>query len=174
MRLGFLWRFSGVGPGCLLGLLVAVVLGTSGAVNRLGVGTSLLIAALAVPVVAVPAPRSFWIRADSKGLTLSRGMLRRRYGWHDITGLDMDFGEDPDSGAGRLTMRLRLSTTPITGRGPLIGVLGLAPESQVRGTAPRQLADVFALLATHRVPLADSGFVDRVFAAHGLGPHSSK
>ncbi|WP_371095945.1 transposase [Streptomyces sanglieri] len=41
VRLGFLWRFSGVGPGCLLGLLSAVVLGASGAVDRLGVGPSL-------------------------------------------------------------------------------------------------------------------------------------
>ncbi|MFJ7495843.1 hypothetical protein ACIQZB_32595 [Streptomyces sp. NPDC097727] len=170
VRLGFLWRFSGVGPGCLLGLLVAVVLGASGAVNRLGVGPSLLIVVAVVPVVALPAPVSFWVRADSEGLTLSKALLRRRYRWHDITGLDMTFGEDPDSGAARLTMRLRLTTTPTTGRGPLVGVLGLAPGHQLRGTEPRRLADLFTLLAAHGVPLADSDFADRLLAAHGLHP----
>jgi hypothetical protein len=138
VRLGFLWRFSGVGPGCLLGLLAAVVLGASGAVNRLGVGPSLLIVAAVVLVLALPAPLSFWVRADSEGLALSRALLRRRHRWHDITGLDMTFGEDPDSDAARLTMRLRLTTTPTTGRGPLVGVLGLAPGHQLRGTEPRR------------------------------------
>ncbi|MER6526832.1 hypothetical protein [Streptomyces sp. NPDC001508] len=170
VRLGFLWRFSGVGPGCLLGLVVAVVLGASGAVDRLGVGFSLLIVAAVVPVVALPAPRSFWVRADGDGLTLSRALLRRRYRWQDITGLDMAFGEDPDSDAARLTMRLRLTTTPSGGRGPVVGVLGLGPGHQLRGTEPRQLADLFTLLAAHGVPLADSGFADRVLAAHGLPP----
>ncbi|MFD7497184.1 hypothetical protein ACFV8T_33315 [Streptomyces sp. NPDC059832] len=170
VRLGFLWRFSGVGPGCLLALLVAVVLGASGAVNRLGVGPSLLVVAAVVPVVALPAPMSFWVRADSEGLTLSRALLRRRYCWRDITGLDMTFGEDPDSDAARLTMRLRLTTTPATGRGPLVGVLGLAAGHQLRGTEPRQLTDLFTLLAAHGVPLSDSGFADRLLAAHGLPP----
>ncbi|MEU6872855.1 hypothetical protein [Streptomyces sp. NPDC046751] len=170
VRLGFLWRFSGVGPGCLLGLLSAVVLGASGAVDRLGVGPSLLIVAAVVPVVALPAPVSFWVRADSDGLTLSRALLRRRYHWHDITGLGMAFGEDPDSDAPRLTMRLRLTTTPAAGRGPLVGVLGLAPGHQLRGTEPRRLADLFTLLAAHGVPLAERDFADRVLAAHGLPP----
>ncbi|MEL5953463.1 hypothetical protein AADR41_01390 [Streptomyces sp. CLV115] len=136
----------------------------------MGVGASLLIVAAAVPVVALPAPISFWLRADSEGLTLSRALLRRRYRWHDITGLDMAFGEDPDSDAARLTMRLRLTTTPATGRGPLVGVLGLAPGHQLRGTEPRRLADLFTLLATHGVPLAEPDFADRVLAAHGLPP----
>ncbi|MFF0223476.1 hypothetical protein [Streptomyces sp. NPDC004629] len=170
VRLGFLWRFSGVGPGCLLGLVVAVVLGASGAVDRLGVGFSLLIVAAVVPVVALPAPSSFWVRADSEGLTLCRALLRRRYRWHDLTGLDMTFDEDPDSDTARLTMRLRLTTTPSHGRGPLVGVLGLAPGHRLRGTEPRRLADLFTLLAAHGVPLADSGFADRVLAAHGLPP----
>ncbi|MFD8821126.1 hypothetical protein ACFV1C_01950 [Streptomyces sp. NPDC059605] len=170
VRLGFLWRFSGVGPGCLLGLLVAVVLGTSGAVDRLGTVPSLLIVAAMVPVVALPAPISFWVRADSEGLTLSRALLRRRYRWHDITGLDMTFDEDPDSGAARLTMRLRLFTTPVTGRGPLVGVLGLAPGHQLQGTGPRRLADLFALLAAHGLPLADPDFANRLLTAHGLPP----
>ncbi|MGW1408357.1 hypothetical protein [Streptomyces sp. NPDC002403] len=170
VRLGFLWRFSGVGPGCLLGLLSAVALGAGGAVNRLGVGPSLLIAAAVVLVVALPAPLSFWVRADSEGLTLSRALLRRRYRWHDIAGLDMAFGEDPDSDAARLTMRLRLTTTPTTGRGPLVGVLGLAPGHQLRGTEPRRLADLLTLLAAHGVPLSEPGFADRVLAAHGLPP----
>jgi hypothetical protein len=170
VRLGFLWRFSGVGPGCLLGLLVAVVLGANGTVDRLGVGPSLLIVAAVVAAVALPAPISFWVRADSEGLTLSRALLRRRYRWHDITGLDMIFGEDPDSDAARLTMRLRLTTTPAIGHGPLVGVLGLASGHQLRGTEPRRLADLFTLLAAHGVPLADSGFADRLLAAHGLPP----
>lgn len=170
VRLGLLWRFSGVGPGCLLGLVVAVVLGASGAVDRLGVGLSLLIVTAVVPVVALPAPGTFWVRADSRGLTLSRALLRRRYRWHDITGLDMTFGEDPDSDAARLTMRLRLTTTPSDGRGPVVGVLGLAPGHRLRGTEPRQLADLFALLAAHGVPLPEPGFADRVLTAHGLPP----
>ncbi|MFF3957267.1 hypothetical protein ACFYY1_29245 [Streptomyces sp. NPDC001890] len=170
VRLGFLWRFSGVGPGCLLGLLSAVVLGASGAVDRLGVGPSLLIAAAVVPVVALPAPSSFWVRADGEGLTLSRALLRRRYRWHDIAGLDMAFGGDPDSDAPRLTLRLRLTTTPATGRGPLVGVLGLAAGHRLRGTEPRLLADLFTLLAAHGVPLAEPDFADRVRAAHGLPP----
>ncbi|WP_371095962.1 hypothetical protein [Streptomyces sanglieri] len=110
------------------------------------------------------------MRADSDGLTLSRALLRRRYHWHDITGLDMAFGEDLDSDAPRLTMRLRLTTTPAAGRGPLVGVLGLAPGHQLRGTEPRRLADLFTLLAAHGVPLAERDFADRVLAAHGLPP----
>ncbi|MEU9320541.1 hypothetical protein [Streptomyces sp. NPDC048295] len=170
VHLGFLWRFSGVGPGCLLALLSAVALSAGGAVNRLGVGPSLLIAAAVVPVVALPAPLSFWVRADSEGLILSRALLRRRYRWHDITGLDMDFGEDPDSDAARLTLRLRLTTTPTTGRGPLVGVLGLASGHQLRGTEPRRLADLLTLLAARGVPLSEPEFADRVLAAHGLPP----
>ncbi|MGW2089920.1 hypothetical protein [Streptomyces sp. NPDC001880] len=38
---------------------------------------------------------SFRVRADSKGLTLSRALLRRRYHRHNIAGLDMTFDEDP-------------------------------------------------------------------------------
>ncbi|MFD0342184.1 hypothetical protein ACFVH0_26515 [Streptomyces sp. NPDC127117] len=170
VHLGSLWRFAGVGPGCLVGVLSAVVLGASGAADRLGVGTSLLIIAAVVPAVALPAPLSFWVRADSEGLTLSRALLRRRFHWEDIAGLDMAFGEDPDSDAARLTMRLRLTTTPATGRGPLIGVLGLAPGHRLRGTGPRRLADLFTLLAVNGVPLSDPGFANRLLAAHGLHP----
>lgn len=82
----------------------------------------------------------------------------------------MAFGEDPDSDAARLTLSLRMTTTPATGRGPVVGVLGLVSGHQPRGTEPRRLAELFALLAAHGVPLADPAFADRLLAAHGLPP----
>ncbi|MFB6815445.1 hypothetical protein ACFCV8_12985 [Streptomyces sp. NPDC056347] len=170
VRLGFLWRFSGVGPGCLLGLVTAAVLGTGGTADRLGVGGCLAVAAAVALAVAVSVPAGFWVRADGEGLVLSRALLRRRYRWEDVTGLDMDLDEDPDSGAARLTLRLRLASTPATGRGPLVGVLGLASGHRLRGGGPRGLAELFALLADRHVPLADPDFAGRALAAHGLPP----
>jgi hypothetical protein len=170
VRLGYLWRFSGILPGCLLGLALAVVLGESGAVDHLGAGLSLLIVFAVVPVVALPAPRGFWLRADEDGLTLARPLRRRHYRWPDITRLDMEFGEEVETGAPRLTMSLRLTTTHSDRRGPVVGTLDLAAGHELRGTEPRELAELFLVLAAHGVPLTEPGFADRLLAVHRLPP----
>lgn len=170
VRLGFLWRFSGIFPGCALGLALAIVLSASGAVDHLGAGLALLIVLAVVPAVALPAPRGFWLRADEDGLTLARPLRRRHYRWPDITRLDMEFGEEIETSAPRITMSLRLTTTHPDRRGPVVGTLDLAAGHELRGTEPRELAELFLVLATHGVPLAEPGFADRALAARGFPP----
>lgn len=170
VRLGFLWRFSGLAPGFLLGLAVAVALGESGAVDHLGAGLTLVIVLAVMAAAAITAPLGFRLRADEDGLTLIRPLRRRRYRWQDITRLDMEFGEEVETDAPRLTMSLRLTTTRPTRRGPVVGVLDLAAGHELRGTEPRELAELFLVLATHGVPLAEPEFADRALAARGFPP----
>ncbi|WP_223243321.1 hypothetical protein, partial [Streptomyces sp. CBMA123] len=99
---------------------------------------------------------------------LVRAFLPRRYRWQDIAGLTMETDEDPDSGAARLVLLLRLvpartvrtartartvraapAATPVrTERrdrvhGPVIGALGTTADGLPRGTEPRHLAELF-------------------------------
>ncbi|MGW2253287.1 hypothetical protein ACWCXH_24270 [Kitasatospora sp. NPDC001660] len=170
VRLGFLWRGAGWALGSLTSLLLAVVLGESGAVDRLGAGPSLLLVIAAGAAVALPAPRTFRLRADDRGLTLSRMLLRRRYRWQDVTGLEMDFGEDSETGSPRLALRLRLTTTRPAGCGPALGTLPTTGDRRPRGTEPPELADLFTLLDRHGVRPDAPDYAALVLAAHGRPP----
>ncbi|MEE1781761.1 PH domain-containing protein [Streptomyces sp. SP17BM10] len=168
VRLGFLWRGAGWALGSLAGLLLAFTLAESGAVEHLGVLPSLLLVTAAA--VALPAPRTFRLRADEQGLTLTRLLLSRRYRWQDVTGLEMDFGEDSESGSPRLALRLRLTTTRRTGCGPALGTLPTTGDRLPRGTEPPELADLFTLLDRHGVRLDAPHYAALVLSAHGRPP----
>ncbi|MFD7904092.1 PH domain-containing protein [Kitasatospora sp. NPDC059747] len=170
VRLGFLWRGAGWALGTLTGLLLAIVLAESGTVDRLGVPPSLLLVTVAALAVALAAPRTFRLRADEQGLTLTRILLSRRYRWQDVTGLEMDFGEDSESAAPRLALRLRLATTRRTGCGPALGTLPTTCDRRPRGTEPPELADLFTLLDRHGVRLDAPHYAALVLSAHGRPP----
>ncbi|MEV7599018.1 hypothetical protein AB0O91_16700 [Kitasatospora sp. NPDC089797] len=189
VRLAFLWRAAGAPVGCVLALAMGVVLAQTGVAGRLGAVPALLLSGTAVLGIALPVPYGFWLRADPDGLTLVRAFVPRRYRWQDIVGLTMEADEDPDSGAARLVLLLRLvpartvraARTARTVRtagsasaeraarvhGPVLGILGTTPDGLPRGTEPRALAELFDLLRRHGVPLEDPRYADLVLIAHG-------
>ncbi|MBD0693618.1 hypothetical protein [Streptomyces sp. CBMA123] len=175
VRLAFLWRAAGAPLGCLLALAMGIALARTGVAGRLGAVPALLLSGTAVLGIALPVPYGFWLRADAQGLTLVRAFLPRRYRWQDIAGLTMETDEDPDSGAARLVLLLRLvpAATPVrTERrdrvhGPVIGALGTTADGLPRGTEPRHLAELFDLLRRHGIPLEDRRYADLVLTAHG-------
>ncbi|MFB7912079.1 hypothetical protein ACFC1T_37170 [Kitasatospora sp. NPDC056076] len=194
VRLAFLWRAAGAPVGCVLALAMGIVLARTGVAARLGAVPALLLSGTAVLGVALPVPYGFWLRADTEGLTLVRAFLPRHYRWQDIVALTMETDEDPDSGAARLVLLLRLvpARTVRTARtartvrtatasstaasqadrvhGPVLGVLGTTPDGLPRGTEPRHLAQLFDLLRRHGVPLEDPRYADLVLTAHGYPP----
>lgn len=177
VRLAFLWRAAGAPVGCLLALAMGIVLAQTGVAGRLGAVPALLLSGTAVLGVALPVPYGFWLRADTEGLTLVRALLPRHYPWQDIVGLTMETDEDPDSGAARLVLLLRLAPAPRSAaarsererriHGPVLGALGTTPDGLPRGTEPRHLAELFDLLRRHGVPLEDPRYADAVLTAHG-------
>ncbi|MFD7450853.1 hypothetical protein [Kitasatospora sp. NPDC059827] len=196
VRLAFLWRAAGAPVGCVLALAMGIVLARTGVAARLGAVPALLLSGTAVLGVALPVPYGFWLRADTEGLTLVRAFLPRHYRWQDIVALTMETDEDPDSGAARLVLLLRLvpartvrtartartatassSAAAVTAasradrvHGPVLGVLGTTPDGLPRGTEPRHLAQLFDLLRRHGVPLEDPRYADLVLTAHGYPP----
>ncbi|MFJ4188820.1 hypothetical protein [Kitasatospora sp. NPDC089509] len=198
VRLAFLWRAAGAPVGCVLALAMGIVLAQTGVAGRLGAVPALLLSGTAVLGIALPVPYGFWLRADTDGLTLVRAFLPRRYRWQDIVALTMEADEDPDSGAARLVLLLRLvpartvrtartARTVRTARsetaeradrvhGPVLGILGTTPDGLPRGTEPRHLAELFDLLRRHGIPLEDPRYADLVLTAHGypaLAPASA-
>ncbi|MFJ9692531.1 hypothetical protein [Kitasatospora sp. NPDC101183] len=168
--LAFLRRAAGAPLGCLTALTLGVVLTRTGAAARLGPAPALLLSCAAVLAAAAPVPFGFWLRAGPAGLTLVRAYLPRRYRWQDIHCLAMDTRPDPDTGAARLVLHLRLHGPGRRERrtpGPVLGVLATTPAGLPRGTEPARLADLFDLLRRHGVPLADARYADLVLTAHG-------
>ncbi|MER7845758.1 hypothetical protein ABTZ03_17630 [Kitasatospora sp. NPDC096077] len=201
VRLAFLWRAAGAPVGCVLALAMGIALAQTGVAGRLGAVPALLLSGTAVLGIALPVPYGFWLRADTDGLTLVRAFLPRRYRWQDIVALTMEADEDPDSGAARLVLLLRLvpvrtvraartarsvrsartarsETAERADRvhGPVLGILGTTPDGLPRGTEPRHLAELFDLLRRHGIPLEDPRYADLVLTAHGypaLAPASA-
>ncbi|MEU9076952.1 hypothetical protein [Kitasatospora sp. NPDC048538] len=158
-----------IGCGCLLAMLTAIVLSTTGAVST---GPCLLIAAGIVAAVAVGVPRTSLLRADEQGLALVLLAVPRRYAWQDVRGLAVDVGEEPETGAHRAVVRLRLADRPAgrggRHRGPLLAVLALTEDDRTRGIERRELAELFALFGGRSLPVDRPDLANAVLAAHGL------
>ncbi|MFJ2868065.1 hypothetical protein [Kitasatospora sp. NPDC087314] len=168
VRLAFMRRRGdAVGLGCVLALVTVIALGETGAV---GTGGCLLVAAAIVAAAALGGPRSCWLQADDTGLTLVRLLVRRGYGWPEIRGLAMEFDEEAETGAHRLTLRLRLAEPRGRHWGPFLGRLPVTGDARPRGTEPRALAELFALFGRRGLPVDRPEFADAVLAAHGLPP----
>ncbi|GAA2827679.1 hypothetical protein GCM10010441_60060 [Kitasatospora paracochleata] len=171
VRLAFLWRAAGLPIGSVLGLLTVVLLTGTGVVTGVVPGLLALAATVAAAVLAVP--HGYLLRADEHGVTLWRAGLPRRYPWSAVRGLAMVFWEDSDD---RPLLSLRLRTrTPRRPSGdgarwcgPALGTLVTAPGGRPRGGEPRALADLFALLAAHGIPLEEPAYAEQVLRAHGL------
>jgi hypothetical protein len=155
---------------------MGIALARSGTAARLGAVPALLLSATTVLAVALPVPYGFWLRADDNGLTLVRAFLPRRYRWQDIHSLAMETSEDPDSGAPRLVLLLRLTPTPRRAtrttrpHGPMLGALAVTADKLPCGTEPSPLAELFDLLRRHGVPLEDPRYAALVLTAHGFPP----
>ncbi|WP_225094508.1 hypothetical protein [Streptomyces sp. CoH27] len=168
VRLAFMRRTGEmVFYGCILAFLTVIVLSETGTA---GPGTCMLIAAVIVAVIAAATPHTYWLRADANGLTMTRLLVRRTYPWPAVHGLTMWFQEEAETGAHRVTLRLRLTDPPGLNWGPLLGKLTVTDDDLPRGTEPRALADLFALFGTYGLHVDRTEFADAVLAAHGLPP----
>ncbi|WP_370380246.1 PH domain-containing protein [Catenulispora sp. GAS73] len=166
MRLAFMRRFpEAITSGLLLGLVAIVVLVAVGADNFVG----WLLGAACVIALAAAVPYSYWLRADDRGLTLVRLLVRRRIPWQAVRGLDLRFHKDPNTNYRYVAVHIRLSARRATrpsiarrlGPGPLCGRISIADK-------PRELANLFALFGDRGVPIDEPEYVNSVLAAHGL------
>ncbi|MFE6056357.1 hypothetical protein ACFQ6N_36910 [Kitasatospora sp. NPDC056446] len=168
VRLAFMRRrVDIIGVGCLLALAAVIVLNETGAV---GVGPTLLTGAAIVAAVTLGVPHTFRLREKETGLAVVVLLVPKRYSWAELRGLAMEFDEEPETGAHRLRLRLRLADPPGRLWGPLLGELVTTDEDRPRGGEPRALAELFALFGRRGLPVDRPEFANAVLAAHGLPP----
>ncbi|MER7583728.1 hypothetical protein [Kitasatospora sp. NPDC097691] len=160
-------RVEAIGVGCVLALIAVIVLSETGAT---GVGATLLIGAAIAAAVSVGGPRTFRLREEETGLTVVRLLVPKHYAWSQISGMAMDFGEEPETSAHRVRLRLRLVDPPGRFCGPFLGELTIADGDRPRGVEPRALAELFALFGRHGLPVDRPEFANAVLSAHGLPP----
>ncbi|MEU8923590.1 hypothetical protein AB0D10_22045 [Kitasatospora sp. NPDC048545] len=168
VRLAFMRRWVDIiGVGCIPALITVIVLSETGAA---GVGTTMLTGAAVVAAVTACAPRTFWVREHETGLTVVRLLVPKHYTWAEIRGLAMEFGEETETGARLVRLRLRLVDPPGRFRGPFLGELTVKDDDGPRDVEPRALAELFALFGRHGLPVDRPEFANAVLSAHGLPP----
>ncbi|MFJ4188364.1 hypothetical protein [Kitasatospora sp. NPDC089509] len=155
----------------LIGAGVLPMIGTLALLPACGAtdGFGIFLAGCAVSAAAFfAAPYTFWLRADEEGVTLVRCLVPRRFGWAEIDGLAMEFGQEVETDAHFLRLRLRLADPPGRVAGPLVGKVDVTDEDTPSGVPPRAMAELFAVFGERGLPVEEAEFANEVLRVRGL------